>query len=519
MLAPNAWGCLPHRAKILAMVIPRQPRSWIQQTFNPTADNLGSRVVNGAAFTFLGIGLRTLITMGSMAVLARLLTPADFGHIAMATVITELAAVFANFGFGAILVQRLRITRIQIDTMHWSALALGMILTALVFGLSFFASLFFQDEKVGPLLRVLCLSFILEELTMVPRSLLARRMQFKQDFYVQSGMLVARAGTSILMAMNGWGVWSLVGGALAGTVVQTIAYQALTWYWPRFKFSTVFLRSTWRTNGGYFGNGILFYINANLDFLLIGKTLGATLLGQYQNARSLTDEIRARMVQPIQRVLFPAFSAIQNDPARFQDGILRSGRLLALTFIPVGFGLAAVAPELVWVLYGEQWLPMIPVLQVISISTGLNAPTYIGSPIFNATNRVELSFKLYLVSTVIGVVFMLAGSYWGLMGVSWSRLAMTVVGLVFFRIALGLVNMHSRHILQILGGPSIAAVLMWWLIGMARESVHAWTTDRGAQLGILVVLGVAIYMATSLVASRAHVNGAKEVAFKLLRKA
>ena len=497
------------------MLTTRRPRNQTQKAFNPTADNLGSRVVNGAAFTFLGIGLRTAVTVGSMAILARLLTPADFGHLAMATVITELAAIFANFGFGAILVQRLRISRIQIDTMHWSAVALGVILTVLVFGLSFFASLFFDDPKVGPLLRVLCLAFILEELSMVPRSLMSRRMQFKLDFYVQCGMLLARAGTSIAMALNGWGVWSLVGGALAGSLVQTIAYQWITGYWPRFRFSVVFLKSTWRTNGGYFGNGVLFYINANLDFILIGKTLGATLLGQYQNARSLTDEIRARMVQPVQRVLFPAFSAIQNDTLRFQDGILRSGRLLALAFIPVGFGIAAVAPELVWVLYGEQWLPMIPVLQIISISTALNAPTNIGSPIFNATNRVELSFKYYLISTVIAVAFMLVGSHWGLIGVSWSRLALAFVALVFFRIALGLVNMRSRHIWQIMGGPCIAACVMWGLIGLAREPVVSWTATRPLQLAVLIGLGVVIYVLTCLLVAPAHVRDAKDVMNKL----
>ncbi|HAL39728.1 MAG TPA: lipopolysaccharide biosynthesis protein [Polaromonas sp.] len=500
------------------MTTSQRPRNRVQKAFRPTADDLGRRVVNGAAFTFLGIGLRTAITVGSMAVLARVLTPADFGHIAMATVVTELAAVFANFGFGSILIQRLRISRIQIDTMHWSAVGLGAILTVLVFGLSFFASHFFQDEMVGPLLRILCLSFILDELTMVPRSLLARRMQFKLDFYVQSGILLARAGTAIVMALNSMGVWSLVGGALAGMIVQSCAYQALTGYWPRLKFSTLFLKSTWRTNGGYFGNGILFYVNANVDFLLVGRMLGATLLGQYQNARSLTDEIRVRMVQPVQRVLFPAFSAIQNDADRFRDGILRSGRLLALTFTPMGFGVAAVAPELVRVLYGEQWLPMIPILQVISIASGLGAAASIGSPIFNATNRVGLSFNLYFIQTLLAIAFMLFGSQWGLMGVVWSRLALAAVGLIFFRISLGLVNMRTPHIWQIMGSPCIAAGLMWWLLGMARGWVQTWVTSSAAQLGCLIGIGVAFYVATSLLISPQHVRDAKEVISKLRRK-
>ena len=497
------------------MITSPRVRSRVQLAYHPTSDNLGRRVVTGAAFTFLGIALRTTITVGSMAVLARLLTPTDFGHIAMATVITELAAVFANFGFGSILIQKSKISRIQIDTMHWSAIALGLILTVLVFVLSFFAELFFKDEMVGPLLRVLCLSFIFEELSMVPRSLMARRMLFQQDFYVQSMMMIARAGTAILMALNGFGVWSLAGGALAGAVVQTLGYQWFTGYCPRRKFSVSFLRSTWQTNGGYFGNGILFYVNANLDLMLIGRALGASTLGQYQNARSLTDEIRVRMVQPLQRVLFPAFSAIQNEADRFRDGILRSGRLLALTFVPMGFGVAAVAPELVRVLYGEQWLPMIPILQIISIATGLGAAGSIGSPIFNATNRIGQSFQLFFAGTILMIAFTLFGSQWGLMGIAWSRLALAAVGLVFFRITLGIVNLRTRHIWEMMGAPCIAAGLMWWLLSLSREWMQTWALGSAAQLGCLIALGVASYVAISLLISPRHVSDVKEVVSKL----
>ena len=301
--------------------------------------------------------------------------------------------------------------------------------------------------------------------------------------------------------------------------MQALAYQALTGYCPRPKFSTSFLRSTWRTNGGYFGNGILFYVNTNLDFMLIGRTLGASMLGQYQNARSLTDEIYVRMVQPLQRVLFPAFSAIQNDADRFRDGILLSGRLLALTFIPMGFGVAAVAPELVRVLYGVQWLPMIPILQVISIATGLGAAASIGSPIFNATNRIGLSFQLYFIGTLLTIAFMLFGSQWGLMGIAWSRLALAGVGLVFFRISLGLVNMRSEHIWQIMGTPTIAAGLMWWLLGVARDAMQPWLLGSAAQLACLIVLGMASYVAVLLLISPQHVRAVKEVASKLRQSA
>lgn len=478
----------------------------VQRAFRPSSDNLGKRVVNGAAFTFLGIAIRTAITVGSMAILARLLVPADFGHLAMATVVTELAALFANFGFGYILIQRKTISRLQIDTMFWTALCLGVFLTSAVFAMSFVAGPFFDDPMVGSLLKVLCLIFILEELTVVPRSLMARMMMFRTEFFVQIAVLVSRAGVAVLLAMHGYGVWSMVGGALAGNLCQALAYSWVMGYLPRFRFSKCYLTSTWRTNGGYFGNGILFYINMNLDIGLVGRFLGATSLGYYQNARSLTDEVRMRMVQPLQNVLFPAFSAIQNNPARFRDGILRSGRLLAIIFMPISFGIAAVAEELVPFLYGDQWGEMIPVLQVISIGSGIGAATSVGSPIFNATDRLGLSFRLYLISTVITAITIIAGSYWGLMGVAYAKLINAAVALFFFRIALGLVQLGWRHIWNIMGAPFCIAVIMLGVILLARDFVHSFSTSLAGSLGYLVILGAVTYSAGVLVACRSHVD-------------
>ena len=489
----------------------------VQRAFRPSSENLGRRVVDGAAFTFLGIAIRTAITIGSMAILARLLTPADFGHIAMATVVTELAALFANFGFGYILIQRSKIARIHMDTMFWAALGLGVLLTSVVFALSFVAGYFFDDKMVGKLLQALCLAFIFEELSIVPRSLMARMMMFRADFLIQTLMLFFRAGVAVAMAVNGFGVWSLVGGALAGVLSQTVAYTWLVGYRPRLRFNKRFLASTWRTNGGYFGNGILFYVNANLDILLIGRLLGATSLGYYQNARSLSDEVRARMVQPLQRVLFPAFSAIQNETKRFREGILRSGRLLAVIFMPFGFGIAAVAEELVPLLYGDQWLAMIPILQIISIGTGFGAASSIGTPIFNATDRVALSFKLYFIATVITALATIAGSYWGLMGIVYAKFLMLGVWLTFFRLALGLVNLGWREVWEMTGGPLIASLIMWGGLILLRGVIHESLDGLPERFLMLVLSGVVIYILGASIFCREHILDARIALSKFKR--
>lgn len=490
----------------------------VRRAFFPSSNNLSQRVVHGAAFTFLGIAIRSGVTIGSMAVLARLLTPADFGHIAMATLVTELAALFSNFGFGSILIQRARLSRLQIDTMFWAALLLGVVLSVAVFGLSFVSQVAFDNALVGDLLRALCIVFIFEELTVVPRSLLARLMLFRADFAVQAVMIVLRAGVSVAFALQGAGVWSLVAGSIAGAVVQTALYLVIGGYWPRLRFSAAFLRATWRTNGSYFGGGLLFYINSNLDLMLIGRALGASSLGIYQNARSLTQEINVRMAQPLQRVLFPAFAQVQNEAERFRDGIARSGRLLTFALAPVGFGMAAVAQELVPVLYGDRWLEMVPVLQVFALGSGLTIAGTITTSIFNAKNRVGFAFKLSLVTVVINVTLVLAASRWGMMGIAYAKLALSMLGLVVLRIAMGLVQMDSRDLWRMVAPPCAAAALMLAGITLVRPLVYQVLDPMVLRLAALVVFGMLSYGVFVLLGARAHVKDARDVIAMLRSK-
>ena len=490
----------------------------IQRSFRPSSHDLARTVVHGATFTILGVAIRTLITVGSTAILARLLSPADFGLIAMATVITELGALFSNFGFGSILIQRPNISRIQLDTVFWVALGLGAVLTVAVYLLSILASRIFNEATVGDLLKFMCMTFVFEQLTVVPHSVLSRILQFRKEFLVQVGALLCRASTAVVLAWMGFGVWSLAAAGVAASFTRMCLYTLLIGYCPRLRFSSAFLASTWRTSGGYFGNGILFYINTNIDIFLVGRMLGASSLGMYQNARSLTNEIRARIAIPLQQVLFPAFSILQNEKDRFRNGIVRSGRLLSLVVVPIGFGVAAVAEELVPLLYGNQWLAMIPALKIISIGAGIRATTTVANPIFNATNRVGLSFRLFFVGTVITTVSIVISSRWGLLGVAYALLFSTAVAMLFFRIALGLLQLGSKQLWQMLGPSAVSAILMFVTVVSARDFVYGLAGALPMRFAILVAVGVAIYATSVLTMSPAYLGEVLDVMSKLRRR-
>ena len=453
-----------------------------------------------------------------MAILARLLTPADFGYIAMATTVTELAALFGSFGFGNILVQRKVINRLQMDTLFWAGLLVGLGLTTVVFLLSFVAKSLFGNAIIGDLLRVLSLSFLLGGLTVVHGAIISRMMWFRLEFGIQIAVILCRSLVAIAFAYNGYGVWSLVAGALAGAASGVLLALLAVPFLPRFRFHSAYLASTWRTSVSYFGGSILYYISMNVDVLLIGRQLGASALGFYQNARSLTDEVRGRLAMPLQQVLFPAFSALQADYERLQRTVIHSGRLLAAVIVPVGFGISAVADELVPALYGSQWLDMIPVLSMFGLGAAFRGSTAIASPLFNSRDRVGLSFRYNLIGTLITVVAIFISLPYGIRAVSAAVALSTLYTLVGFRVGLGLIGLSTKHVLIILGPPLMAAASMWLAIWAMRPYGAAWLSVPLVALAAHVIFGVFVYAIVLHIVSRQYFVDFIDLGKRLLKR-
>ncbi|MEO8417797.1 MAG: lipopolysaccharide biosynthesis protein [Methylophilaceae bacterium] len=454
--------------------------------------DLGDRVVRGAKFTILGIALRTLITLGSVSVLARLLSPADFGYMTMATVVTDLAALFGNFGFASVLIQKRVITRLQMDTVFWSSATLGLGLMLVVLMLSYFATWFFSEPTAGQLMRIMCIVFAIDGLIVVHGALISRLMHFHVDFWIQIISIALRATVAIIFAWQGFGVWSLVIGSLAGAVLRLLLSVAIIPYWPRLRFNLSYLRSTWKTNSSYFAGGLLFYANTNVDLLLIGRMVGATALGYYQNSRSLTDEVRYRIAVPLQRVLFPAFASLQENTRWLQVSVLRSGRLLAAIVFPVGIGIAAIANELVPILYGEKWLAMIPVLKLLGVSTALKGSTAIATPLFNAANRVGLSLRYNIIGSIIVVLSVVAASPWGIEAVAGAITLSALYSLLNYRVGLGLIGLGWSSVWSMLAPPMLASASMWVVIEVARALLTGHLAG-GVGLVSYIALGAIVY--------------------------
>lgn len=489
----------------------------VRSAFVLNKGNLGGRVVSGAGFTLLGIVLRTLLTIGSMSILARLLTPADFGYIAMAAVVTEFAGLLNSFGLANILIQRRVVSRVQLDTVFWASLLIGGIITLLVFGISFASGWLFADEVTGDLLRVLCLTFLFGSLATVHEALISRLMRFRIEFWIQICTIVIRSIVAIILAYQGFGVWSLVAGAITGSIVGPVLLLIAVPYLPRFRFHLRYLISSWKASGSYMGNTVIYYVSMNVDIFLIGRQLGAQALGYYQNARSLSDDVRGRIAMPLQRVLFPALSALQDDQSRLQQSVLRCARLLAAIICPIGFGLAAISSDLVPVLYGDQWLAMIPILSMLGVSAALRGSTAIASSLFNSQNKVGLGFRYNLAGMILLVVSVLLTLPHGLTSVAAVISANALFSVLTLRVSFGLIALGTRDIINVLLRPILASCAMWGCILLLQQNLASSPLHVSLKLLLDIAFGALVYSLFLHLLSRQYLAEFRELSRRLLR--
>jgi len=234
-------------------------------------EDLGGRVVRGAVWMAVFIVLRAVITIGATAVLARLLTPTDFGLVAMATVAVELAGILCAFNLPAIIVRSTRLTRLDLDSAFWLSLAIGTSVTALIIIGSPVAALLFGEPSLMSILCALSAMILFEELSAVHFSIASRLLLIGNEVGCQVVSLVVRVGVSIALAMAGCGVWSLVWGSLIGRAV----YCALLWwsipYIPRWRMHGRFVRRNLRAGGSYLGSSALFCFSYSVDPAIVGR--------------------------------------------------------------------------------------------------------------------------------------------------------------------------------------------------------------------------------------------------------
>lgn len=428
-------------------------------------------------------------------VLARLLLPQDFGLLAMATVFVGFLSIFATMGFGMAVIQRREVSDSMLSSLYYATLVFAGFLAIATAGAAPLCAWIYRDPRVMPVMAALGISFLLSAPGVIPAALLNRQMRFGRLAVADLTSAVINGAVAIALAATGWGVWALVIGSFAGTTAGSALFHLLSRWRPRLIFHLPEVRSVLSFGANVTGFGVFNYFARNADNFIIGAFLGAGPLGFYSLAYKIMLKPRDAVTNMLMRVLFPAFSRMQDDDARLKAAYLRVCGTIAFVTFPMMFGLLAVAQPFVQVVLGEKWLPAVPLICLFEPLGAVQSIGVTAGHLFLAKGRADWYFRWGVVAGGLYVCCFLAGLPWGVLGVAISyTLTSSVLMVAGCHIAFRLIQgLTLRSLLAALLPYIVCAGSMGALVMGCRSALETLRFSSTVVLAVSVAVGLTVY--------------------------
>ena len=404
--------------------------------------NLQRRSAVGFAWTMGGLLLAEPIRVLITATLARILTPSDFGVVAMAAVFIGLIAFANDFGFTVALIQKKHLTDQERDSVFWLSLAVGLFLTLIGWVIAPVLAGFYRDPSIIPVIRGLSLSFTLTSLFLVQGALVRRKMDFRTPAVGSVWGMIANGVVSISGALMGFGPMSIVAGTISSLLVLGVYVQMVTRYVPKNRPSWSGARETVVFGATVTAGDLAMYGAGNVDNLLVGRVLGSTLLGEYAVAYNLVTYPVRRIAKMATAVTLPAFSAIKSDRERFKSAYSQALAMALVVLWPILLSAAVVGEDLVLGLYGGQWVGAVAPFRILCIASMALVGAVFGELLLKSIGRPHVFASWAVVTLGATTVGVLLTTSSGIVAVAW---AVALIGMIA-SVAIQVISAREIHL-------------------------------------------------------------------------
>jgi len=396
---------------------------------------LGSRVIRGSAWMLAMRWSVRLVGIVNTAVLARLLTPEDFGVVAMAGMVIAILMVFDDVGLELCIVRQPNLTHAHLDTAWTVRIALSLVIALLIAGAAPLTARFFAEPRLVPVMLALALAPVIGGLWNVSVMMYLRDLNYAKDFEINVVVRVLSAVVGITVAVMLRNYWALVAAMLIQPVIKVVASYAYHPYRPRLSLAAI--HDIWSFSAWMFLRNLANWAAGRIDQFLVGRMVGASGLGGYFVASQIAGMVVMETVLPLGRALIPGYAKLLDDKARLAQALVTVAGVTAIIAIPFGFGLAAVAEDFVLVLLGPKWTAAAPLLQVFAVAAAASGIMSPAGPYTMATGKLRL--MTLIVWAMAGAIAVAIAAAAGTGDPRWIAIARAGVVIVFVPVVYGLV--------------------------------------------------------------------------------
>lgn len=369
-----------------------------------TAKTLREKTINALSWSVVDSVANRLLSLVVAIYLARMLDPHEFGIMGMLSIVVVLASLIVEGGFTSALIQKSSVTNLDMNTVFYVNASVGMLVAILLYACSPAIASFYHEPVLVDVAAAMSLMFVIDGFSAVQTAQLMRELRFMALAMVSVVSVSVSGLVAILMAKAGYGVWSLVVQQLVRVGLATLCLWFISAWRPALEFSTRSFRQMFSYGWRMLASGTLSTFFDNVYFVVIGRVYGSIDLGHYTRADMLQRIPTQSLNQIVNRVTFPVFASIQDQPERLRSGMRKALTHLVLINFPLMAGLALTAEPLVLTLLTDRWLPVVPLLQLLAL-VGLLYPAHsVNLSLLQATGRSDLHLRIAIIKYALVLV-------------------------------------------------------------------------------------------------------------------
>ncbi len=471
----------------------RNGKGVIKRLIRP-GNSIGEKTIKGGFWVFSLRIVNQLLGLARIIVLARLLSPNDFGLFGIALLALSALDTFSQTGFRQALIQKRKETKSYLNTVWTIGIIRGFLIAIILFLIAPYAALFFGTPGAEPILKVIGLAIILQGFTNVAVIYFEKELKFHKYFAYQFLGTIADVTVAISAAFLLRSVWALIFGLLAGNLVRCIVSYIIDPYRPKLQFNKDQAKELFGFGKWILGSSILIFLIAQGDDIFVGKLLGVAALGFYQMAYRISNMPATEITHVISQVTFPAYSKLQDNIPKLKAAYLKVLQVTVFLSFPMAGLILILAPDFTKIFLGDKWMPMVPAMQVLVLWGAIRSIGVHHGSVLQAVGKPKILTKLNIIKLIILAILIYPLSIkWGIVGTS---LAVCISALLITPIALYItINKILKGKMYMIGKiifiPLVSTFLMVLLLGL-------FAVKNLSLLGFIltVLAGITFYFAT-----------------------
>lgn len=433
----------------------------------------------------------------TFVVLARILSPQDFGVVAIAQIAISFCNLFWDGGLQKALIQTREPLEKAANVVFWINFGLGLFIYSILFTISPLLSTFFNSPAAGLVLRVLGIQIIIGSLSTVQQGLFLRDLNFKLLFWVRLATASIPAIVAIPLAYSGFGVWAIVSSSLVSAFVTLVILWIRSTWRPQLCFDTIIAKKIAHFGSWIVIDSLVGWFISQGDAVVVGRFMGVKDLGLYRTGTNIVSIIFGLSLNPINPILYPTFSAMKDEKDALRSALFKTNRIIMSLTLPIGTGLMCIASPLALVIFGNRWQGIEIVLSISGMQTALSWLVGANPEIYRAIGRPDLQTKIGIISIPFYIGIYLVAAPLGLTAFVLARLGLTFIILpIHVFIAVKTLDLNYLYLWES-GKPMILATIIMFafimLIKQMFEIIH-FNPSPLLDLSVLILSGGIFYI-------------------------